>query len=166
MHYYITLEPDSNDTLFASCPALPECKSYGDDVADALDHVLDSVETALADRIAERLDIPGPGRRRKGQYTLTLPTRVAAKVEIYKSMRAKGMRKADLARTLKVQPPQIDRLLSLSHGSSMDTINAVFRALGQIMTLNVSAAEMQAGHVIRQKPRSAAKGKARRRAVA
>lgn len=25
MHYYITLTPDDNDTLFASCPALPEC---------------------------------------------------------------------------------------------------------------------------------------------
>jgi antitoxin HicB len=166
MHYYITLEPDSNDTLFATCPALPECNSFGDDVDDALAHVLDSVETALADRIAERLDIPGPGRRRKAQYTLTLPTRVAAKVEIYKAMRAKGMRKADLARALNVQAVQIDRLLSLSHRTSLDSLDDAFRALGQTMTLNVSTAEVRVGREIRQKPRSAAKGTARRRAVA
>lgn len=84
MHYYITLTPDDNDTLFASCPALPECNSYGADTDDVLAHILDSVEMALADRIAEGRDIPEASRRRAGQFMLNLPLRVAAKVELYK----------------------------------------------------------------------------------
>ena len=78
----------------------------------------------------------------------------------------KPVDKAALARALKVQAVQVDRLLSLSHRTSLDTLDDAFRALGQTMTLNVRAVEMQAGRVRAQKPRAADKNKAGARQVA
>jgi antitoxin HicB len=34
VRYLIKLEPDDNDTLLATCPALPEVATFGNDEAD------------------------------------------------------------------------------------------------------------------------------------
>jgi antitoxin HicB len=52
--YHVTFTPDDNDTLLVTCPALPDVANDGDDVADALAHSRDSVETALADSLGWR----------------------------------------------------------------------------------------------------------------
>jgi len=46
-------------------------------------------------------------------------------------MRARGWRKADLARALHIDPRQIDRLLDLRHGSHVAQIEAALAACGQ-----------------------------------
>ena len=58
VRYWIKLEPDDNDTLPVTCPALPEVATFGEDEADALRHARNAIEEALAAHIADGLDIP------------------------------------------------------------------------------------------------------------
>ncbi len=138
--YFVTLTPDTNDTLYVTCPVLPEVNTFGEDEADALLRAAEAIEFALYFRVREGGEIPNPGRRRAGQLAVDLPSLVNAKVELYRLMKEQGLRKADLARALKVQRTQIDRLLDLDHATRMDMVDAAFRALGHALTLKVSNA--------------------------
>ena len=78
--------------------------------------------------IRDRRDIPVPSAVTKA--SVTLPSLVATKVQIYNAMRAQHVGKAELARRLGAHLPQIDRLLDLKHGSKLDQLEAAARALG------------------------------------
>jgi len=60
------------------------------------------------------------------------------KVAVYQAMRARGWRKADLARALHVDPRQVDRLLDLRHGSPVAQIEAALAACGQAMRVELA----------------------------
>jgi hypothetical protein len=59
------------------------------------------IDERLGDRHPQKI-LPIPGGR---------------EVELYEAIRIAGLRKAELARRLRWHMPQVDRLLSLSHGS-------------------------------------------------
>jgi len=84
--YLIKLEPDDNDTLLVTCPALPEVATFGEDEADALRHATNAIEEAIAARIADGLDIPAPASRARGR-AVALPLMAALKVSLYRSLR-------------------------------------------------------------------------------
>ena len=58
--YPIKLEPDDNDTLLVTCPALPEVTTFGEDEADAIEHARDAIEEAIAARMADGREVPEP----------------------------------------------------------------------------------------------------------
>ncbi len=140
LDYPIILSPDDNDTLLVECPDLPEVLTFGSDEADALDRALDAIETAIIGRMANKETIPSPSKRVRGQKSVRLPTLTEAKVALYEAMREQKVRKADLARKLKLHPPQIDRLLDLHHKSRLDQLDAALEALGKRLELKVRAA--------------------------
>lgn len=136
-NYPIILTPDDNDTILVICPDLPEVVTFGEDEAEALARAVDAIETALIGRISDKQDIPAPSRPAKGQKTVQLPPMSAAKAGFYQAMRAKGIRKADLARSLGVHMPQVDRLLDLRHASKLEQIEAALRAVGKVLTVEI-----------------------------
>jgi len=140
LDYPVIFSPDDNSTLLVECPDLPEVVSFGDDEADALDHALDAIETAIIGRMANKEAIPSPSKRTRRQKSVRLPTLTEAKVALYEAMREQGVRKADLARKLKLHPPQIDRLLDLHHKSRLDQLDTALEALGKRLELKVRAA--------------------------
>lgn len=135
MRYAIELTPDDNDTITVTCPRLPEVTTFGEDEADARLRAVDAIETALQARIADRAEIPPSDDG--GTVTVSLPALTAAKVELYRAMHERGMRKADLVRLLGVRPMQVDRILDLSHASRLDQIEAALRVLGKELEVNV-----------------------------
>ncbi|HJQ55776.1 MAG TPA: type II toxin-antitoxin system HicB family antitoxin, partial [Vineibacter sp.] len=90
---------------------------------------------ALAARIAHRDDIPAPsaGRGRR----VTLPILTGLKVALYRAAREDGVRKAELARLLRVHAPQVDRLFDLRQASQLGQIEDAFRALGRQVEFDV-----------------------------
>jgi predicted RNase H-like HicB family nuclease len=74
--YLIKLEPDDNDTLLVTCPALPEVATFGEDEADAVRRARDAIEEALAARIEDGMDIPAPAPRSRGR-AVALPLMAA-----------------------------------------------------------------------------------------
>ncbi|MBD8677915.1 type II toxin-antitoxin system HicB family antitoxin [Sphingomonas sp. CFBP 13720] len=118
LYYPVELTPDDNDTVMVTFPDVPEAVSFGDDEAEALANAVDALETALNGYIADRREIPAPSAigRRHGVSPSLL---ASLKLGIYATMRERGWRKADLARAMAVNPRQADRLLDLTHASTV-----------------------------------------------
>lgn len=138
MRYPITLTPDDNGTVLATCPALPEVTTYGDDEADALARAKDAVLTAMMGRVSDRQIISIPTSA-PGPYVEVGPL-IDLKVQLHNAMVEAGLRKADLTRRLGVHPPQVDRLLDLDHGSTLDQLDAAMRAVGRRIEITTRAA--------------------------
>lgn len=138
MNYPVTLTPDTNGTYLVGFPDFPEANSVGDDVADALTNAVEALTVALDIYFDARRPVPLPSEPAAGQHVVALPALDTAKVLLWNEMHAQQLRKADLARMLKVQPPQVDRLFDLSHSSKIEFVEQAAKALGK--SLNVSLA--------------------------
>lgn len=142
MEYVLLLERDSNGSLLATCAAVPEFASVGDDEGEVLLNALDGMETALEFYINDRrpvpLPAPAPHKPKKGETVLRLPAQVAAKVLLHNEMLAQGVRKAELARRLHMHMPQVDRLLNVRHSTRLDTLEEAAQALGKRLTISVA----------------------------
>jgi antitoxin HicB len=111
----------------------------GDSRTEALMHAVSALETIVIALMADSADIPRPSPAR-GRPTVALPPLSAAKVALYRAMRAARMTKAELARRLKWHPPQVDRLLDLRHASRLDQIDKALRVLGKRLVVEVRSA--------------------------
>ena len=131
--YPIHLE-DDDDTILVTSPDFPELTTFGDDRQEAIARAKDALEEAIAARIHDRKDIPQPSQ---GATRAVLPTLTAIKVMLYQGMRDQGVGKAELARRLGWQLPQVDRVLDIQHHSRLDQMDAALGAIG--MTLQVTA---------------------------
>ena len=138
MRYAVTLTPDDNGALLVTVPDLPEAMTFGDNRQDALGRAVDAIESALIGRIAAQEDIPAPAT--SGETAVALPALSAAKVELYRAMRADSVGKAELGRRLGVPLPQIDRLLDLRRRSRLDLLVDAFAALGRTVDIVVGKA--------------------------
>ena len=114
----------------ASCRDLPAFNSVGDTQAEALRESVDALALALQGHIDERRPIPQPSDKKRGEHWVALPALDVAKIGLYEAMRAKSMRKSDLARLLRVHAPQVDRLLSLAHQSKLEQVEDALARLG------------------------------------
>ncbi len=137
IRYPIKLTKDSDGTLLITAPDLPEVTSFAVDADDVVLRAADAVATALQGRISDRKEIPAPSPVKRGQRVAVLSTLVAAKLALYRAMLETNTRKADLARRLKVHPPQIDRLLDLDHDSRLEQIENAAQALGREMHIEL-----------------------------
>jgi antitoxin HicB len=137
--YPAKLTPDDNDTVMVTFPDVPEAVTFGDDEADALARAPDALETALAGYIEDRRDVPAPSPAR-GRPVVDLTLLAALKLEVYMAMRARGWRKADLARAMAVNPRQIDRLLDLHHATPVSQLEAAFLVCGRRVIVEAQAA--------------------------
>lgn len=138
--YPVRLEPDDNDTLFVTCPDLPEVKSFGDDQDDALRHAVDAIEEALAARIAYGEDIPPPSIAKRKQHLVVLPTQTALKVALYCLLKDSGITRAELSRRLEWKRESVDRLFRLDHATRLEQYDAAFKALGRRIRVEVEEA--------------------------
>lgn len=130
LNYPVRLIADDNDTIMVEFVDIPGARSYGETEREALDNAANALETALSALIADRKDVPLPSARR-GTHTVAPSLLGALKVAVYLAMRARGWRKADLARALAMNPRQVDRLLDLRHGSTVAQLDQALRACGQ-----------------------------------
>lgn len=138
MRYAVHLAPDDNGTILVEVPDIPEAVTFGEDRDDALTRAADAIETAIIGAIAAREEIPPP--KTVGEDYVALPALSAAKIELYRAMRADGVGKAALGKRLGVALPQVDRLLDLRHSSRLDAIEGALAALGRSLSIVVKTA--------------------------
>ena len=135
MRYPITLTRDDNETFLATFPDVPEAVTFGETREEALARAQDAFATAVEALMKDRREIPPPSRC-TGR-TIEIPTLMAAKIELYRTMRAQQVGKAELGRRLDWHLPQVDRLLAMKHGSQLDQLESAFRAMGKRVVLAV-----------------------------
>jgi antitoxin HicB len=136
--YPVTLESDDNGTILVSFPDIPEAVTHGNDETDALAHAEDALITALMIYVEDRRTTPRPSAPRRRQKLVPLPLLVEAKVMLSDAMIERRMRKSDLARSLGVHMPQVDRLLNLRHSSKIEMLEEALRAVGKRLTIAVT----------------------------
>jgi antitoxin HicB len=135
LEYEIRLTPDDNGTLLVTCPQLPIVATFGESEEEARRHAVDAIETALASMIDDGEAIPRPDIRE--QVTVRLPMMTTLKVNLYWTLAASGLTRAELARRLGWNRESVDRLFRLDHRSRLEQIEAAFRALGREVTVAV-----------------------------
>ena len=116
----------------------------GKDEEEALRHAPDALRTALSLIMEKGMDIPKSGgapRVRRKVHMISLPSVIDdAKVELYRALKASGVRKADLARRIGIHKQQVERLLDMDHTSRIEQLEAAFRALQLRMVVEVQNA--------------------------
>lgn len=137
--YPVDLVPDDNDTILAIFPDMPGA-TFGENRDDALTHAVDLLESALNGFIQDRRDIPLPSPA-DGRPTVAPTLLGSLKLILYLAMRARGWRKADLARALDMDPRLVDRLLDLRHRSTVAQLDGALRACGARYEVGMGAAE-------------------------
>jgi antitoxin HicB len=136
MRYAIKITKDDG-AFVASCRDLPAFNSVGDTEAEVLRESVDAIALVLQWCIDERQAIPPPSEKKRGEHWVVLPALDVAKVGLYEAMRAKRLRKSDLARLLGVHGPQVDRLLSLTHKSKLEQVEEALARLGYRVNISV-----------------------------
>ncbi|HJU18442.1 MAG TPA: type II toxin-antitoxin system HicB family antitoxin [Stellaceae bacterium] len=137
--YPAHLGAEEEGGFIVNVPDFPEGWSQGDDRAEALAQAADLLETMVANYMAEGWDLPDPSSAR-GRPLVWLAPLVTAKAELYRAMRRAGIGRDELARRLGIAPPEVDRLLSIHHASSLDQIAAGLAALGRRLVVTVEDA--------------------------
>jgi len=140
LRYTVRLSKDTNGSILAEVPAVPEAHTFGDDRAEALARAVDAIESALMLYIEDRQEIPLADATPKTRTSVSLPVLTEAKLVLYTAMRAGKVGKAELARRLNWHLPQVDRVLDLRHASRLDQLEAAFRALGKQLTVEIHEA--------------------------
>lgn len=101
----------------------------------------DFLVMAIGDLIRQGRNLPAARARRGRKYRwIELPALASVKVELYRKLRASGMRKAELARRLRISRGNIERLFDLHHSSRLEHLDAAFAALGRRLTIGVEVA--------------------------
>ncbi|MGE6995741.1 type II toxin-antitoxin system HicB family antitoxin [Pseudomonas sp. NPDC047961] len=137
--YPVTLHHEAG-SVWISCDDVPELNSAGDNDAEALLDAVDGLESALSLYVDQRRPIPLASPAKKGQPVVRLPALTAAKVALWNAMCAEGVGKAEMARRLGVNRPQVDRLVDLLHRSKIEQVEHALAVLGQRISLTVIAA--------------------------
>ena len=141
MDYPVDLRPDDNDTVLVTFPDVPGAITFGSDEGEALASAIDALETIFSALITDRREIPRPSAPR-GRKTVSPSLLGRLKISVYRAMRERGWRKADLARAMSLNPRQIDRLLDLRHGSTVAQLEQALAACGK--RVEVDLRELQA----------------------
>ena len=141
MYYYPARITPERKGFVETVPDIPEVVTEGDSIEEATDYAIDAIELILGVYMRRRAEIPRSSKRRGRHIRIVeLPLLTQAKLSLYSAMQASGIRKADLARRLRVSKPQVERLLDLSHGSRLEQIEQAFRVLHKRLGLSVQDA--------------------------
>lgn len=135
VRYPVVLAPDDNGTVMVTFPDFPEAQTFGENEVEALAHASDALATIVDGYIRARRPLPAPSAT--SGHTVELSALMSAKVELYNAMQALGVTKSDLGRRLHWHPPQVDRLLNLTHSSQVDQLDAAVKALGGRLSVRI-----------------------------
>lgn len=148
--YPATLEPDEDDRLVVHFPSFPEALTDGADETEALHEAADCLSEALASRIVDGEEIPGPTPMGPGQHLIAPDPTIALKAALYMALRRRDMTVADLADRLEVDWHQAARLIDPKRASKLTSLAMALAALG--CQIRISIEDNQAPQGARSLP--------------
>jgi antitoxin HicB len=139
--YRVKLTPDDNDTILVTAPDFPEVVTFGETREEALAYAVGAFREMIASKIHDKKPIPSPSKIRKGEPFVVLPLQTEMKIRLYQSMQSSGMKKAELARKMKLHRQEIERLLDFDQSTNLARLESAFAALGKRIHLEVADAD-------------------------
>ena len=137
--YPIRLDRQDDGSVLVSFPDVPEALTEGETAREAQAEAEDCLVAALGGYIQDRRDIPPPSPAR-GRPLVALPALVAAKIALYRAMRAEQVGNTALAERLGTVEGTVRRLLDLDHRSHIGQVEAALRVLGKRLVISTQAA--------------------------
>ena len=140
--YPALFEPEPEGGFTVTFPEAGIAATYGASWDAARAQAEDMLEEAILGMIAHGEDVPWPASVPKGgglRPSIHLPAPTAAKLEIYRAMRAEGLGAEQLAQRLGWEPVQVTRLFE-RRATRLDHIEAALRALGRRLVVTSEAA--------------------------
>lgn len=135
--YPASFRADGRGCYLVSFPDFPNAHTDGKNLADAVDEGADCLGSTIAERIAERLEIPRPSAVKRGQKLLPVPLWIAGKLALYLAMREQRVSNSELARRLGVRETVVRRMLDPDHATKTEKLEAALRALGKRIVVGV-----------------------------
>jgi antitoxin HicB len=138
MEYPARFTPDKDAGGFVvTFPDLPGV-TQGDTPEEAMAMASEALGLALTFYTEKNLDLPVPGKLKRGMRMVRISALNEAKFGLYAAMRAGGIRKAELARRLGCQRSEVERLLDIKHRSRLDHIERAFAVVGKRLALDIT----------------------------
>ena len=137
--YPVRLDRQGDGSWLVSFPDVPEALTEGATEREALAEAEDCLVAALGGYVQGRRDIPPPSPAR-GRPVVALPALVAAKIALYRAMRARGVGNTALAEQLGTVEGTVRRLLDPDHRSHIGQVESALRLLGQRLVITTRAA--------------------------
>ncbi|MEP6826448.1 MAG: type II toxin-antitoxin system HicB family antitoxin [Aestuariivirga sp.] len=137
--YRVKLEDDEG-TVLVTAPDFPGVITFGDTREQALEYAVGAFREMIAGKIHYSEPIPKPSRVKAGEPFIVLPLQTEMKIRLYESLQENGMKKAELARRMKLHRQEIDRLLDFKQSTSIGKIESAFAALGKQLKIEVADA--------------------------
>ena len=109
MRYSAKLQPASQGGYVVRFPAIPGAVTQGETIADAVEMAADCLRTHLLGLIALGESIPEPGAQPVGKLVrpIALAALDAAKVQLYRTFRASGMKMLEFELACPPSPRQL-----------------------------------------------------------
>src|SRR5262245_27298507 len=136
LRYPAVLEKDDNGTWLVTFPDFDDAVTFGETQDEVLAHAVDALETVIASRIKNKLDIPEPSPAR-GRHRVSIPPLTAAKALLHKELREQKISIRQLARRLNCEYPVAHRLLDPSRKTQVNEIARAIGALGKRVIVGV-----------------------------
>ncbi|MBC2659595.1 type II toxin-antitoxin system HicB family antitoxin [Pseudomonas sp. MSSRFD41] len=137
MYAYPVIMNLENGQPRISCIDVPGMACVGETPEQAMADAVVALEMALSLYVLQRMAIPLPSPCPAGQKLVRLPALSVAKVALWNAMLRQRVSKAELARRLGVNRPQVDRLVNLLHRSKIEKVEQALRVLGWRIELTV-----------------------------
>jgi antitoxin HicB len=131
-------EPEPEGGFTVTFPEAGIAASCGKTWEEALHRAEDLLEEAILGMIAHGDDVPAPAAVPSADRLhplIRLPAPTAARLEVYRAMRAAGLGPEQLAGRLGWEPRRIARLLSGPGTPRLEDIETVLGALGRRLTI-------------------------------
>jgi antitoxin HicB len=140
--YPALLEPEPEGGFTVTFPEAGIAATYGPNWDAARAQAEDMLEEAILGMIAYGEDVPCSASVPKGRRlrpSIPLPAATAAKLEIYRAMRAEGLGVEQLAQRLGWEPAQVTRLFG-RRAARLDHLEAALRALARRLAVSSEGA--------------------------
>ena len=128
-----------DDEFVVSFPDVTGANTSGKDRAEALEMAEDALSAALAMYVDQRSAVPVPSPVLDGQEVVAVDPVTAAKLELYSTMRDRGVTKRALAKRLGLSDTTVGRLIDLNRRSRIDRIVMALRAVGRDLVIESRA---------------------------
>lgn len=138
--YPATFRADENGRPVVSFPDFPRAHTDGKDLEEAFEEAIDCLGSAIAFRMAEKLEIPPPSPLKRGRRLVPVPLWMAGKLALYLAMRERGINNSELARRLGVRETVVRRMLDPDHDTRSEKLQAALGALGKRIVVTVEDA--------------------------
>jgi len=115
--------------------------TQGSTEAEALEMGEDFLVMAIGDLIKQGKDLPKARTRRGAKYRwIKLSALASVKMELHRELKRSGIRKAELARRLRISRGNVDRLFDLHLNTRLELLEVAFAALGRRLMIGVEKA--------------------------